>query len=972
MTTTTSTLKYDMTGAGGVVGQNPFKAKACFEQVQKWKFVDKLNRLNEFKFSLPNDEYGRANAFVERNVFVPFIKPFHGFVTAKSQDETTITLQIKEFATHLERRKVKIDDEKRIMFTNVNWFDGEWKFRRQCIIDKGLVADEIKEFPILVSIPSNTGIKNHALETGNDILFTAKDGITKVPHEIEKYDATTGELVAHVKLPKITDASNSEFFIYYGNADATDQQDIVNVWKGTNKVGTGTAEITHDYAMVQHLNEDPTDTPPEYKDSTENPNDGTETDVTRIASKIGFGADFDSVASKIDCGSDTTIDTIFAGGGWLMAWIEPDSDGEANTGRILDKRTPTGNGWELHVQSEATGLLTVSFLADFTSNDGQWDTAVNIPINKKTFIAVNYNESSASNDPTIYINGEPRTIANGLLTESSVPSGSIQTDGGDDLVIGNEGGQANTFDGTIDEVRMSQVLPPNIDILVKTIFNNQNDPSAFITVLHQEQYIAKASVVAQQILDSANTDQPSGVTWILDEDVPGLVPTKGLVASFDFEDNVLDQHSDSEQRITEGAELRVIEDGTLRSTEDGTQNNAVVIGSELYVTGKLGKAFDFDGFSYITLTNEANFDFEFNTPFSVSFWVKQIGTGATTGYIVKADTLTAGTAGWKIFKTTDNLLRFRMSDGTTTHVSVTSTSIIADDKFHLCVITYDGSQNRSGAKLYVDKVLETTGTDNATSGTALNAEAVSIGATSDGSLPMTGQLDEVKIYKDKVLNQEEIDRLFEEGNSGITGEFNFKNHFEALQFVGEILGDDVWFDNVEHVVRIGTKGKTLDDVLDIIITSKPEVNTEDFANEINLVGAEKDTGDNIEDVLTTPTVLRFNYEKTIGDDQLGTSEQVTNVGNQLLKEFQKLTPQIRGEIPTHQFNRLNLESGDIVKIVQPEKQLNGDFRIMDIKVNSAKAKISLESTDTGTIRVRSNSFSDTIEGILKRINDLSL
>jgi len=109
MTITTSTIKYNLSGSGGVVGQNPFKEKACFEQIQNWKFVDKLNKIQDFRFTLPNDEFGRANAFIERKSFIPFIKPFNGFVTSKSQDKTTITLEIKEYATHLERRKTTID-----------------------------------------------------------------------------------------------------------------------------------------------------------------------------------------------------------------------------------------------------------------------------------------------------------------------------------------------------------------------------------------------------------------------------------------------------------------------------------------------------------------------------------------------------------------------------------------------------------------------------------------------------------------------------------------------------------------------------------------------------------------------------------------------------------------------------------------------------------------------------------------------
>ena len=1169
MTTTTSTLKYEMSGAGGVVGQNPFKAKACFEQIQNWKLVDKLNKIQEFMFTLPNDEFSRANAFVERKAFIPFIKPFNGFVTSKEQDKTTITLLIKEYATHLERRKTSIDTLKRICFTNDEWFDGEWKYRAKIIINHKKVADDIKEFPVLVSISTSVPIKRNALSSGNDILFTAKDGVTKIPHEIEKYDSQTGELIAHVKVSKINDTSNAFFYIYYGNPNATDQQDIVNVWKATNKLGTGTSEVTHDYAMIQHLNEDPTDTPPEYKDSTENNNDGTETNVTKVTGKIGQAADFDGVDSQIDCGSGTTIDDLFDSGGWVIGWIEPDSDGEGNAGDIFNK----GDKWVVDGISEASGLLVLRFVYDFDgAANGVWQTAVNIPINKKTFFAIYYDNGAVGNDPTFFINNEKRTVANGLLTETTTPIGTRVSDAVDVLKIGNNPIQSQTFDGTIDEVRLATVIPPNIDALVKTIFNNQNDPSAFVTVLPQEQYVAKSSDVVQQILDSANDDQeilettdiqglvshipfehdmldafasnngtlgagteqyvrgkvgrfafdfngstyinvanegnfdteltakfsvsfwmkhtfgavngaiitkatsgafdagwgiwshsgsqqvrldiqngtqemvirdsatrndglyhhyiftydgsstragmslyvdgikitpnlegvasmtgsmlnnnavtigawsggtvilPSDtkedevrfykdkeltqaevtalfnanntnsnpvqkqVLWTLDQDVPGLTPTEGLVSSFDFEDNVLDQFA----------------------SNDGT-----ITGSELYVTGKLGKAFDFDGFSSVALANEANFDFENNTKFSVNYWFK-----STVGGVVGLVSKNNATNGWGCFLNVGSPELDLRNTVTTDELRVRTTDKFNDGKYHHVVITYSGLLTPASIIIYVDKVKValTTVTDTLSS-TILNALPVTIGAFNALTLPYTGEIDEVKIYKDKVLNQEEVDRLFEEGNSQFKGDFDHKNHFEALQIVGEHLGDDVWFDNIEHVVRVGTKGKTLSDVLDIIITSKPQLNTEDFANSINIIGADREEGDKLESISQSSTPLRFNYEKTIADDQLAQDEQLTQVGDNLLKEFEKLTPQIKGEVPTHQFNRLNLESGDIVKIIQPERQVIGDFRIMDIKVNSQKAKLSLESTETGVIRVRSKSFSDTIEGILKRINDSSL
>ena len=240
MTSVTTIIKYALAASSGVAGQQPYKAKAKFDKIKNWKYIDKLNELKMVEFSVPNDEFHRANAVVERTGFVPFVKPFRGLVTGKSANETEIKLIIKEFATHLERRIFKHDDEKRIKFTDEKWFDSEWKYRRMIRVPKADVIDDIKNPVILINVAANTGFKNQALSTGNDFVVTTKDGVTKIPHDIEKYDTATGELVLWCKPTKISDSSATDLFIYYGNPLATNQEDIINVWKDTYKVESGT------------------------------------------------------------------------------------------------------------------------------------------------------------------------------------------------------------------------------------------------------------------------------------------------------------------------------------------------------------------------------------------------------------------------------------------------------------------------------------------------------------------------------------------------------------------------------------------------------------------------------------------------------------------------------------------------------------------------------------------------------------
>lgn len=101
-----------------------------------------------------------------------------------------------------------------------------------------------------------------ALPAGNDILFTDSTGLTKIPHEIEKYTSVTGALIAWVNVPSINSTTDTTIYMYYGNSTATNQQNVTGTWN-TN------------YKGVWHLKENPAGTAPQIKDSTSNANNGT-------------------------------------------------------------------------------------------------------------------------------------------------------------------------------------------------------------------------------------------------------------------------------------------------------------------------------------------------------------------------------------------------------------------------------------------------------------------------------------------------------------------------------------------------------------------------------------------------------------------------------------------------------------------------------------------------------------------------
>ena len=109
---------------------------------------------------------------------------------------------------------------------------GLWAFKKQLSVDPANVTPApdsiLSDFPLLVSI-TDTDLKESAASNGFDIYFTKSDGTTRLPYERESYDPITGTLVAWV-LTDLSDTDENNFFMFYGNPGAPDQQNPSPVW----------------------------------------------------------------------------------------------------------------------------------------------------------------------------------------------------------------------------------------------------------------------------------------------------------------------------------------------------------------------------------------------------------------------------------------------------------------------------------------------------------------------------------------------------------------------------------------------------------------------------------------------------------------------------------------------------------------------------------------------------------------------
>lgn len=165
---------------------------------------------------------------------------------------------------------------------------------------------------------------------------------------------------------------------------------------------------------------------------------------------------------------------------------------------------------------------------------------------------------------------------------------------------------------------------------------------------------------------------------------------------------------------------------------------------------------------YINLGN--NFDFERTDAFSVAMWIypsavsgypafigKRVNSGIYRGYIWFID---SGVGKMAVQLNND-------AGSNTINLRSATTNILAN-VWQFVVMTYDGSSDVSGIKLYYNAVPETiTSLSNTLSATMKNNISAQFGA-SDASLLYSGRMDNIYIYN-YVLTQTNISYLYDNG-----------------------------------------------------------------------------------------------------------------------------------------------------------------------------------------------------------------
>jgi len=117
----------------------------------------------------------------------------------------------------------------------------DYDYYKTITIESDYIDSTLTNFPILIHRTSDSDLASHCQSDGDDIAFFSNDNTTQYSHEIEYFNGTTGELVAWVNVTSISSSSDTSFWMYYGDSDGLNQQDIDGTWDS-------------DYLLVCHMN----------------------------------------------------------------------------------------------------------------------------------------------------------------------------------------------------------------------------------------------------------------------------------------------------------------------------------------------------------------------------------------------------------------------------------------------------------------------------------------------------------------------------------------------------------------------------------------------------------------------------------------------------------------------------------------------------------------------------------------------
>ena len=355
------------------------------------------------------------------------------------------------------------------------WYNSNWKYRVKITVDKDKVGSTLTDFPVYVDLndlPSD--FHNNVKSDGGDIRVTRSDGTTECPREIVFYDAANDKGELHFKANSLSSTTDTDFYIYYGNASASDY--AIDATYGAENVWTN-------YFAVYHLQAS-------MLDSTTNDNDLTDGGSSDATGKIGKGrslsGDYLKTTNSLDLSDTQKVSITF--------WLNKTN----NTGtQLLYEFGPNYNSYT----DDFTAYTDTDFWIASRGNVGYNIAKCALPTTGSFIYLAHIRDFSASASLEVipYINGQ--AVAYDKSAYNSENTGYF---GNRQFFISGRNGGSYFTDGIYDEFRISKNVLAST--WISTEYNNQSSPSTFYTAGSQEAGATDANSERGLYIRSKNTN----------------------------------------------------------------------------------------------------------------------------------------------------------------------------------------------------------------------------------------------------------------------------------------------------------------------------------------------------------------------------------------------------------------------------------------------------------------------------------
>ena len=344
------------------------------------------------------------------------------------------------------------------------WLSG-YGYRMELSTDTAVITGlgTLPDFPILINITESklrhTSYSGHVTSiTGADITFTNPDGTTPLSFQIEKYDSSTGELIAYVNISNFSTFSTASIFIYYGNASVTTSPASSATWDS-------------DFVGVWHLHDN-------FNDGTSNALNGTNGGSTNYSpGASGDGQEIDplyghyigcGLQPKLQIAGDLTLEvwanySILWSGSMYNHFVSTTAKGAQD---IYDKN------YFFRINYDKKLVLHWDYSGNNKTEDIFSTVAASVGTNAWHHYAVT--RDSIAKEVIFYVDGVQLGVPVSYTNQAS--GGSVT-----EFQIGTAKENFNySFDGRVDEVRVSSSVRSSS--WIEATFIAINNSSALISV----------------------------------------------------------------------------------------------------------------------------------------------------------------------------------------------------------------------------------------------------------------------------------------------------------------------------------------------------------------------------------------------------------------------------------------------------------------------------------------------------------